>query len=197
MKKCITTLASFIIAVCCSLAIAGQSNAPTSATVSNAKASTQSCPFTATTKPSTAASKKAPSFLFVLQAKQGKIETKNGKTYLVLQKTDVHHVIMFSDRPNRIVKVITGNDLQKLWKVGNNSFEKDPPNAVLSSAGQKAQIVILNGIEVSKDNVVFPISVSREAVNTIGGLPDGPLSGVIVVVDRPQSTLSSQSAYSH
>jgi hypothetical protein len=34
---------------------------------------------------------------------------------------------MFSDRPNRIVKTITGNDLQKLWKVGNNSFEKDPP----------------------------------------------------------------------
>ena len=74
----------------------------------------------------------------MIQAKQGKIETKNGKTYLVLQHADVNHVIMFSDRPNRIVKTITGNDLQKLWKVGNNSFEKDPPNAVLSSAGQSA-----------------------------------------------------------
>jgi hypothetical protein len=128
--------------------------------------------------------KKAPSFLFVIQAKQGKIETKNGKTYLVLKHADVNHVIMFSDRPNRIVKTITGNDLQKLWKVGNDSFEKDPPNAVLSSAGQKAQIVILNGIEVSKDNVVFPISVRKEAVSAVGGLPDGPLSGMILVVDH-------------
>ena len=36
-------------------------------------------------------------------------ETKNGKTYLVLKHADVNHVIMFSDRPNRIVKIITGS----------------------------------------------------------------------------------------
>ena len=75
----------------------------------------------------TAVAKKALSFLFVIQAKQGTIETKNGKTYLVLQHTDVNHVIMFSDRPNRIVKVITGNDLQKLWKVGKTVLKKIHP----------------------------------------------------------------------
>ena len=132
---------------------------------------------------SAANEKKAPSFLFVIQAKQGKIETQNGKTNLVLKHADVNHVIMFSDRPQRIVKTITGNDLQKLWKVGNDSFEKDPPNAVLSSAGQKAQIVILNGIEVTKDTVVFPIRVSKEAVKNVGVLKDGSLSGVVVVID--------------
>ena len=127
--------------------------------------------------------KKAPSFLFVIQAKQGKIETKNGKTYLVLQHADVNHVIMFSDRPNRIVKTITGNDLQKLWKVGNDSFEKDPPNAVLSSAGQKAQIVILNGITVTDNTVKLAISVSEDEKKAIGQSVAADSSGLTLVVD--------------
>ena len=131
----------------------------------------------------TSVAKKAPSFLFVIQAKQGKIETKNGKTYLVLKHADVNHVIMFSDRPNRIVKTITGNDLQKLWKVGNNSFEKDPPNAVLSSAGQKAQIVILNGMTVTDTTVVFPISISEDEEKAIGKLKMGDVTGVSMVID--------------
>ena len=100
----------------------------------------------------------------MIQAKQGKIETKNGKTYLVLKHADVNHVIMFSDRPYHIVKTITGNALQILWKVGNDSFEKDPPNAI-SSAGQKAQIVILNGVTVTDTTAVFPISSSQDEEN--------------------------------
>ena len=131
----------------------------------------------------TTVAKKAPSFLFVIQAKQGTIETKNGKTYLVLKHADVNHVIMFSDRPNRIVKVVTGNDLQKLWKVGKDSFEKDPPNAVLSSAGQKAQIVILNGITVTDTTVVFPISISEDEEKAIGKLKLGVVTGVSMVID--------------
>ena len=130
----------------------------------------------------TTVAKKAPSFLFVIQAKQGTIETKNGKTYLVLQHADVNHVIMFSDRPNRIVKTITGNDLQKLWKVGNDSFEKDPPNAVLSSAGQKAQIVIINGITVTDTTVVLRISISPEEVKRIGKLAVVGFRDVALVV---------------
>jgi len=139
----------------------------------------------------TTVAKKAPSFLFVIQAKQGKIETKNGKTYLVLQHADVNHVIMFSDRPNRIVKTITGNDLQKLWKVGNDSFEKDPPNAVLSSAGQKAQIVILKGINVSKTTVEFPISISAGAHMVIGKLLVGSFFDVTITIDVADGTPGS------
>ena len=57
--------------------------------------------------------KKAPSFLFVIQAKKGEItyNKKTGQHELVLNKADVHHVIMFSDRPYRIVKYITGKEL--------------------------------------------------------------------------------------
>ena len=69
--------------------------------------------------------KKAAEFLYVIDAKQGEIKKdKNRQFHLVLEHADINHVIMFSDRPNRIVKYITGEKLQSLWKVGKNSFEK-------------------------------------------------------------------------
>ena len=121
------------------------------------------------TKPA-ASEDKAPSFLFVLQANKGKIikekDTKTNKDqhYLVLAHDlkNLHQVIMFSDRPDRIVKIISDKELEGMWKQGDDSFEKDPPNAVLSSAGQKAQIMILNGMTVTEDKVKFPISISND-----------------------------------
>ena len=85
----------------------------------------------------TTVTKKAPSFLFVIQAKQGKIETKNGKTYLVLQHADVNHVIMFSDRPNRIGKPSPVTIYKNSGKSATTVLKKTH-NAVLSSAGQSA-----------------------------------------------------------
>ncbi len=115
--------------------------------------------------------KKAPSFLFVIDAKQGEItKDKNGQFHLVLKHADMNHVIMFSDRPNRIVKYIKGERLQSMWKEGKDSFEKVPPNAVLSGTGIKTQIVILNGIHVTKDAVSLPISVRENETEFIGRL---------------------------
>ena len=89
-----------------------------------------------TTKPSgtTLQQKKTTSFMFVIDAKKGEIKKdKKGQYHLVLKKVDMKQVIMFSDRPQRIVKYITGKDLKKIWKEGTNSFQEDPPNAVLSA----------------------------------------------------------------
>ena len=38
----------------------------------------------------------------------------------------------FSDRPQRVVGHMTTADFVDLWGAGENSFESDPPNAVLS-----------------------------------------------------------------
>ena len=104
--------------------------------------------------------KKAPSFMFVIQAKKGEItyNKKTGQHELVLNKADVHHVIMFSDRPYRIVKYITGKDLAADWSEGSNSFKVDPPNAVLSGSGMKAQIIILSSIHVKARHVIFGLA---------------------------------------
>ena len=109
--------------------------------------------------------------MFVIDAKKGEIKKdKNGQFHLMPKHTDMNHVIMFSDRPNRIVKYITGEALQKLWPIGKNSFKKDPPNAVLSGSGIKTQIVILNGIQVTKELVQYPISVSADEFDKVGKL---------------------------
>jgi hypothetical protein len=40
--------------------------------------------------------------------------------------------LYFSDRPQRVVGHMATADFVDLWAVGDNSFETDPPNAVLS-----------------------------------------------------------------
>jgi hypothetical protein len=40
--------------------------------------------------------------------------------------------LYFSDRPQRVVGHMTTADFVDLWAVGDNSFEADPPNAVLA-----------------------------------------------------------------
>ena len=40
--------------------------------------------------------------------------------------------LYFSDRPQRVVGHMSTDDFVDLWAVGDNSFEADPPNAVLA-----------------------------------------------------------------
>ena len=131
-------------------------------------------------------SKKTPSFMFVIDAKKGQIKKdKNGQYHLILKKVDMNQVIMFSDRPQRIVKYITGKDLQTLWKEGKNSFKKDPPNAVLSGKGITTQIVILRGVHVSKSNISMPISINRESLPKLAMAANkGKILAVTLTVDQ-------------
>jgi hypothetical protein len=48
--------------------------------------------------------------------------------------------IFFSDRPQRIAGHIGTDEFVELWSEGNDSFEQDPPNAVLAfiETGKKA-----------------------------------------------------------
>ena len=122
--------------------------------------------------------KKAASFMFVVSADKAKItHLKDGQYSLVVQKSDLNRVIEFSDRPYRIVKYITGNDLQKIWGEGKNSFAVDPPNAVLSAGNQKPVIVVLDGMQVDKAQVTFYFSsthvLSAGQLNKISLTVDG------------------------
>ena len=107
--------------------------------------------------------KKAPSFLFVVSAKKALLSYKNGKHTLTIKKDDLDKVIEFSDRPYRIVEKISSAELQALWPEGKNSFKKDPPNAVLSGANKKPSIVILTGMESTKDSIKYHLSFSHVA----------------------------------
>ena len=131
----------------------------------------------ATTAASAKDHKKAPSFLFVVSADKAKIShIKDGKYSLEIQKSDMNKVIEFSDRPYRIVKYITGSDLQKIWGEGKDSFAVDPPNAVLSAANQNPVIVVLDGMHMDKSQVTFHFTSTQ-------GLSAGPLIHSSVVID--------------
>ena len=63
---------------------------------------------------------------------------------------------------------------------GGNSFEADPPNAVLTANGHKAQIIILRGITVDKKNVSFQVNLTNPATSI---LKKGSLENITLVVD--------------
>ena len=75
--------------------------------------------------------------------------------------------LYFSDRPKRVVGHMATTDFVDLWAIGDNSFETDPPNAVLS--------FLEPGADVPVDAVVV-----LTAPNLSG---DGDLSYSIDVLD--------------
>ena len=98
----------------------------------------------------TSVAKKAPSWLFVLQAKKGTMSKtdKKGVYTLLIKHSDMGPAIAFTDRPDRIVKKITPEQLKSIWNKGVDSFEKDPPNAVFTAQGHQAVIVEITGFKV-------------------------------------------------
>ena len=103
---------------------------------------------------------KAPEYLFVITAKSAEITKISDNRYrLTMKHTDIDHVLQFSDRPYRIAKYITADELKKSWKIGKNSFGKDPPNAGLVAHGLKeAYVVELLDMAVSKEHVLFDVT---------------------------------------
>ena len=114
-----------------------------------------------TTEPKTSNDNKAPEFLYVLSAKSGEIKKIGDNEYtLTMNHTDIDHVLVFSDRPHRIVKYISAKQLATSWKVGENSFEKNHPNAGLVAHGLMMPVVIeLLGMRVIKDQTLYNFSL--------------------------------------
>ena len=84
--------------------------------------------------------KKADTWGFVIMAKE--VELKGNQLTLI---TNSEHFFAFTDRPNRKFATISMEEWTKAWNEGSNSFEKDPPNAVLvgtSTGGDEKQILI-------------------------------------------------------
>ena len=99
--------------------------------------------------------------------------------------------LYFSDRPQRIVGHMATGDFVDLWGEGDNSFQTDPPNAVLA--------FLEPGGEVPEDAVVViqePILVEGELSYSIevldGTVPAkaGPVTLFIDPFGRPLSPVS-------
>jgi hypothetical protein len=115
--------------------------------------------------------------------------TSDGKTLTLNEVTP--STLYFSDRPTRIVGHMATADFVDLWGEGENSFEADPPNAVLA--------FLEPGDEVPEDAVVViqhprlrdgQLSYSIETLE--GAVPThaGPVTLFIDPFGRPLSPVS-------
>ena len=123
-------------------------------------------------------------FLFVQNAKN--VTLKDG--LLTLAKV-VPDTLYFSDRPERIVGRITNAQFVEQWAKGDDSFKKDPPNAVLTVIHKQESedvVVILKSPRIKGENLIYDVVVTDGKKSIIGG--SGAL--FIDVIGRPLTPLS-------
>jgi len=129
--------------------------------------------------------KSLPSFLFVIDAQKASLQQLKGETgmyLLTLKYADVNNVIAFSDRPYRLVNYMSAQQFQIMWGTGGSfSYQDDPPNAVLISNNQAAQIVVLQTITVLNDSKIsFKLHLTNPANGTLSATS---LKNVTLVID--------------
>jgi len=115
--------------------------------------------------------------------------TSDGATMTLLGVTP--STLYFSDRPQRIVGHMATTDFVELWGEGENSFEEDPPNAVLAflEPGDDAPedaVVIIRHPRLTDGQLSYSVEVLE------GVLPDksGPITLFIDPFGRPLSPIS-------
>jgi len=72
-----------------------------------------------------------PKFFAIQHAQSGSISKINGTEYTIELNDVSDKTILFSDRPDRIVKTTSTSDFIGNWSTGIDSFADDAPNAVL------------------------------------------------------------------
>ncbi len=115
--------------------------------------------------------------------------TSDGKTLTLHDVTA--STLYFSDRPQRVVGHMATTDFVDLWDEGENSFEEDPPNAVLAflEPGEEAPddaVVVIRNPRLSDGHLSYSVEVLE------GVLPDksGPVTLFIDPFGRPLSPVS-------
>ena len=99
--------------------------------------------------------------------------------------------LFFSDRPQRVVGHMTTADFVELWGEGDNSFEADPPNAVLSFVEPGADaptdaVVVIKKPMLENGQLSYSVDVLEGTVP----VEAGPVTLFIDPFGRPLSPVS-------
>jgi len=99
--------------------------------------------------------------------------------------------LYFSDRPERVVGHMTTADFVDLWAIGDNSFEADPPNAVLSFLEPGGEVpddavIVIREPRLSDGELSYSIEVLEGTVPA----HTGPVTLFIDPFGRPLSPVS-------
>jgi hypothetical protein len=99
--------------------------------------------------------------------------------------------LYFSDRPQRVVGHMTTADFVDLWAIGDNSFEADPPNAVLAFLEPGGEVpddavIVIREPRLSDGELSYSIEVLEGTVPA----HTGPVTLFIDPFGRPLSPVS-------
>ncbi len=115
--------------------------------------------------------------------------TSDGNTLTLNEVTP--STLYFSDRPKRVVGHMTTADFVELWAEGDNSFEEDPPNAVLAflEPGDEAPedaVIVIKQPRLQNGQLSYSIDTLEGTVPT----QTGPVTLFIDPFGRPLSPVS-------
>jgi len=99
--------------------------------------------------------------------------------------------LYFSDRPQRVVGHMTTADFVELWGEGDNSFESDPPNAVLAFVAPGNDVpddavIVIQKPRLANGELSYAIDVLEGTVPANAG----PVTLFIDPFGRPLSPVS-------
>ena len=99
--------------------------------------------------------------------------------------------LYFSDRPQRVVGHMTTADFVELWGEGDNSFDSDPPNAVLAFVAPGGDVpddavVVIQKPRLERGDLSYAIEVLEGTVPANAG----PVTLFIDPFGRPLSPVS-------
>ena len=115
--------------------------------------------------------------------------TSDGTTLTLRDVTP--STLFFSDRPQRVVGHMTTADFVELWGEGDNSFEADPPNAVLSFVEPGADAPTDAVIVIKKPSLNDgQLSYSVDLLEGTVPIQAGPVTLFIDPFGRPLSPVS-------
>lgn len=100
--------------------------------------------------------------------------------------------LYFSDRPQRVVGHMSTADFVDMWAIGENSFEADPPNAVLAFLEPGAEVPDEAVVVLREPNIGAAGDLSYSIEVLEGSVPEhaGPVTLFIDPFGRPLSPVS-------
>lgn len=136
----------------------------------------------------------SPQFLAIQNAQSGTISEINSTTFLLQLNDLADKLILFSDRPDRLVVTQSNQEFVGNWTSGEESFRLDPPNAVLVVDDQKEdtiEIELSNPKYASDERKISYDFTFLGNKTTVSDLPN-ELGKSVLIIDSFPMAVNSQ-----
>jgi hypothetical protein len=135
----------------------------------------------------------SPQFLAIQNAQSGTISEINSTTYILQLNDLADKLILFSDRPDRVVVTQSNQDFIGNWTSGQESFRLDPPNAVLVIDDQKEDTIEIELYNPKYENDEKKINYDFTFLGnktTVSDLPNDLGKSVLIIDSFPMAVNS-------